>query len=81
MSRHPAEPLARPGAPGAVYCDDLKLQPDNAALREWRIRSWRERIAPEGYSLHGDPRRWEQTRYARAELSELGEKLLGSRPW
>ncbi|UUZ46763.1 hypothetical protein LP420_23340 [Massilia sp. B-10] len=22
VSRHPAEPLARPGAPGAVYCDD-----------------------------------------------------------
>ncbi|SHH56412.1 phytanoyl-CoA dioxygenase family protein [Massilia sp. CF038] len=65
----------------AQYIAMMPAQPDNAALKEWRIRAWRERLAPEGYSLHGDPRRWEQTRYARAELSELGEKLLGSRPW
>jgi hypothetical protein len=65
----------------AQYIAMMPAQPDNAALKEWRIRSWRERLAPEGYSLHGDPRRWEQTRYARAELSELGERLLGSRPW
>jgi len=65
----------------AQYIAMMPAQPDNAALREWRTRAWDQRLAPEGYSLHGDPRRWEQTRYARAELNELGEKLLGSRPW
>lgn len=65
----------------AQYIAMMPAQPHDAALREWRVRAWRERLAPEGYSLHGDPRRWEQTRYARAQLSELGEKLLGSRPW
>ena len=54
---------------------------DNTALREWRINSWRNRIAPEGYAFPGDPRGWEQTRYGTAELSELGKKLLGLENW
>ena len=29
----------------------------------------------------GDPRNWEQTKYSRAKLSSLGEKLLGSKKW
>ena len=65
----------------AQYIAMMPAQPDNAALKEWRIRSWRERLAPEGFSLHGDPRAWERTRYATAQLDALGARLLGLCPW
>jgi ectoine hydroxylase-related dioxygenase (phytanoyl-CoA dioxygenase family) len=65
----------------AQYISMAPAQEENEALREWRITSWRERRAPEGHAFPGDPRNWEQLRYARAELSELGEKLLGLRSW
>ena len=54
---------------------------DNEDLRNWRINSWKHRIAPEGYAFPGDPRKWEQTKYERAALSELGEKILGLKNW
>jgi hypothetical protein len=54
---------------------------DNEPLREWRINSWKHRIAPEGYAFPGDPRKWEQTKYQTASLSPLGKKLLGLNPW
>ena len=59
----------------------MPAQEEDASLREWRVNSWRERIAPEGYAFPGDPRNWEQTKYEKAELSELGEKLLGLKNW
>jgi hypothetical protein len=65
----------------AQYISMMPAQYENAALRDWRIRSWRERLAPAGFSLHGDPRQWERTRYGTAQLNDLGEKLLGLRPW
>ena len=65
----------------AQYISMMPAEEDNEALRQWRIMSWRERQAPEGYAFPGDPRNWEKTRYERAELSELGEKLLGLRSW
>ncbi|MBD2752109.1 phytanoyl-CoA dioxygenase family protein [Spirosoma validum] len=65
----------------AQYISMMPAEEDNEALRQWRITSWRDRKAPEGYAFPGDPRNWEQTRYERAELSELGEKLLGLRNW
>ena len=65
----------------AQYISMMPAQENNEELRQWRIRSWRERQAPEGYAFPGDPRGWERTRYGTAELSELGEKLLGSRNW
>ncbi len=65
----------------AQYISMMPAQEDNAALRQWRIDSWRERRAPEGYAFPGDPRGWEQTRYATAELSPLGRKLLGLDSW
>lgn len=65
----------------AQYISMMPAQEDDVALRQWRIASWRDRIAPEGYAFPGDPRNWEQTRYERAKLSELGEKLLGLRSW
>jgi hypothetical protein len=65
----------------AQYISMMPAEEDNDALREWRIASWRDRIAPEGYAFPGDPRRWEQTRYSTAELSPLGRKLLGLDRW
>ena len=65
----------------AQYISMMPAQGDNEALKEWRINSWKHRIAPEGYAFPGDPRNWEQTRYERAELTALGKKLLGLNDW
>lgn len=65
----------------AQYISMMPAEEDNDSLREWRINSWRNRIAPEGYAFPGDPRKWEQTKYPTAELNELGEKILGLTKW
>lgn len=65
----------------AQYISMMPAQEDNETLRTWRINSWKHRIAPEGYAFPGDPRNWEQTKYETAQLSELGEKLLGLKKW
>ncbi|MGE0102048.1 MAG: phytanoyl-CoA dioxygenase family protein [Blastocatellales bacterium] len=65
----------------AMYITMFPAQEENEELRQWRISSWRDRIAPEGMAFPGDPRKWEQTRYRRAELNGLGEKLLGLQSW
>ena len=65
----------------AQYVSMMPAQEENEALRQWRISSWRDRRPPEGYAFPGDPRNWEATRYPRAVLTELGEKLLGLRSW
>ena len=65
----------------AQYISMMPAQEDDEQLRQWRITSWQERRAPEGYAFPGDPRRWEQTKYETAELSDLGKKLLGLDKW
>ncbi|MCC5936655.1 MAG: phytanoyl-CoA dioxygenase family protein [Lunatimonas sp.] len=65
----------------AQYVSMMPAENHNNALREWRIRSWQERLTPEGYAFPGDPRNWEKNRYPQAELTELGRKLLGVDPW
>lgn len=65
----------------AQYISMMPAEEDNEALRQWRITSWRDRIAPQGYAFPGDPRAWEQTRYKTAALNELGKKLLGLENW
>ena len=65
----------------AQYISMMPAEEDNEPLRQWRVNSWKKRIAPEGYAFPGDPRRWEQARYERADLTELGEKLLGLKNW
>ena len=65
----------------AQYISMMPAEEENEALRAWRIQSWKERKAPEGYAFPGDPRNWEQTRYPTAELNELGKKLLGLETW
>ncbi len=65
----------------AQYISMMPAEEENQALKEWRIQSWKNRIAPEGHAFPGDPRNWEQTKYQTALLSALGEKLLGARSW
>jgi len=65
----------------AQYISMMPAEEDNEALKQWRINSWKNRIAPEGYAFPGDPRNWEQEKYETAKLSPLGEKLLGLKSW
>jgi hypothetical protein len=65
----------------AQYISMFPAQEHNEALRESRISQWSERIPPDGEAFPGDPRNWEQTKYSRAVLTELGEKLLGLKKW
>jgi Phytanoyl-CoA dioxygenase (PhyH) len=65
----------------AQYISMMPAEEDNETLRQWRIASWQERRAPEGYAFPGDPRNWEQIKYGPAVLSLLGKKLLGLEKW
>jgi hypothetical protein len=65
----------------AQYIAMTPADESNLALRETRITSWRDREPPQGFAFPGDPRGWEKTRYDRAALTPLGEKLLGLRSW
>ena len=65
----------------AQYISMMPAEEENIALKEWRINSWKNRIAPEGHAFPGDPRNWEQTKYNTAKLSTLGERLLGLKSW
>lgn len=65
----------------AQYISMMPAEEDNEDMVNWRVNSWRQRIAPEGYAFPGDPRNWEQTQYGTAELSPLGKKLLGLERW
>jgi len=65
----------------AQYISMMPAEEDNQAMRDWRVNSWKNSIAPEGYAFPGDPRNWEQTKYKQAKLSPLGEKLLGLKKW
>lgn len=65
----------------AQYISMMPAEEDNEERRQWRISSWRERRAPEGYAFPGDPRGWEQKKYNTAELTPLGRKLLGLDQW
>lgn len=65
----------------AQYISMTPAEEENKSLKEWRIQSWKNRIAPEGYAFPGDPRNWEQTKYPQAKLTKLGKKLLGLEKW
>jgi hypothetical protein len=65
----------------AQYISMYPADENNAEVRQKRIRSWRDRESPQGYAFPGDPREWEKCRYERANLTELGERLLGLRSW
>lgn len=65
----------------AQYISMMPAEEDNEELRQWRINSWRNRVAPSGYAFPGDPRDWERTKYKTALLSDHGKKLLGLEKW
>jgi Phytanoyl-CoA dioxygenase (PhyH) len=65
----------------AQYISMMPAEENNEALRNWRIESWKNRIAPEGYAFPGDPRNWEQKKYNTAKLNKLGKQLLGLENW
>jgi len=65
----------------AQYISMMPAEEDNIELKDWRINSWKYRIAPSGYAFPGDPRNFEQLKYPRAILNELGDKLLGLKKW
>lgn len=54
---------------------------ENQTEREERVRLWREMEPPNRPDFPGDPRDWEKKNASSAVLTELGEKLLGSKPW
>ena len=65
----------------AQYISMMPAEEENQELKDWRINSWKNRVAPLGYAFPGDPRNWEQEKYKTAELSKLGKKLLGLDNW
>ena len=65
----------------AQYISMAPATPEEQELVDWRTKSWSERLPARGHAFPGDPRNWEQTRYERAKLTPLGEKLLGKVAW
>ena len=65
----------------AQYITIFPAQEDDEAMRQERISLWRERKSPDRRAFPGDPRGWEIERNATAQLTPLGEKLLGLRSW
>ncbi|HSC81924.1 MAG TPA: phytanoyl-CoA dioxygenase family protein [Chitinolyticbacter sp.] len=65
----------------AQYISFTPAGEDDQELRDWRIGSWYRREPARGYAFPGDPREWEKTRYPRAQLTPLGERILGLRNW
>lgn len=65
----------------AQYISMSPAEEEDIEARESRIRSWREREAPNRMAFPGDPRGWEKTRYTTARLSGLGRRLLGLDSW
>ena len=78
IGQNVAHARTRDKARMAQYIAMLPAREDDEAARQWRIRCWRERLAPQGYSLHGDAR---GARYDAASLTPLGERLLGLASW
>ena len=65
----------------AQYISMKPAQEENEELRQWRIKSWRDRLAPPGMAFPGDPRELEIKYGKTAVLTELGKRLLGSENW
>jgi ectoine hydroxylase-related dioxygenase (phytanoyl-CoA dioxygenase family) len=65
----------------AQYISMMPAEEENKSLKQWRINSWKKKIAPEGYAFPGDPRKLEKIKYKTAKLNSLGKKLLGINKW
>lgn len=64
----------------AQYIAMVPADEDNEEMRQWRINAWKNKHVPEGHAFPGDPLKRE-SKQPIAELSELGEKLLGLKKW
>jgi ectoine hydroxylase-related dioxygenase (phytanoyl-CoA dioxygenase family) len=64
----------------AQYVAMMPAQEHNDELRQWRINSWQNREAMQGYAFPGDLLEREKKNPV-AELSPLGKKLLGLDKW
>ncbi len=51
----------------------MPAQEDDEALRQWRIRSWKEREAPQGYAFPGDSELGE-TQIRNCRIERIGQK-------
>lgn len=65
----------------AQYISMHPAEYEDEAERTERVRLWKDMEPPARPDFPGDPRDWEKTNAETAKLTELGEKLLGSRPW
>ena len=65
----------------AQYISMHPAEYDDEPNRLERIRLWRELDHPKRDAFPGDPRNWEKHHATTAELTPLGEKLLGLQPW
>jgi ectoine hydroxylase-related dioxygenase (phytanoyl-CoA dioxygenase family) len=66
----------------AQYVSMMPALNNNKALTESRVNSWKKLEVPEwDDSFIGDKNEPESSRYSTAELTELGEKLLGVKRW
>ncbi|MGI5336018.1 phytanoyl-CoA dioxygenase family protein [Streptomyces sp. CA-181903] len=70
------------GVRAVQYLSMMPALENHRALRASRIASWRDLSTPDwNATLLGDAVRHESLRYGRAELNDLGAKLLGLRTW
>lgn len=65
----------------AQYISMFPAEFDHEAERQERIRQWRDLDHPQRPDFPGDPREWERNNTTTATLTDLGEKLLGSKAW
>ncbi|MFI9362784.1 phytanoyl-CoA dioxygenase family protein [Kitasatospora sp. NPDC053057] len=70
------------GVRSVQYLSMMPALEEAEPLRRSRVESWHTLATPDwNRTLVGDADRPEALRYGRAELTELGEKLLGLRSW
>src|SRR5690606_13402222 len=65
----------------AQYISMFPANEDDETERAERINMWRNLEHPLRAAFPGAPRDWEKHNARKAELSPLGEKLLGLRSW
>ncbi|MGK4580720.1 phytanoyl-CoA dioxygenase family protein [Kitasatospora sp. HPMI-4] len=65
----------------AQYISMSPALEDNLALKANRVRFWHDRVPPHEHEQPGKYRKLEREMYGRAELTPLGERLLGLTSW
>ncbi len=65
----------------AQYVSMHPAEEDNDSERQERVHLWRNLEHPKREAFPGDPRAWEKQNATTAELTPLGEKLLGLKSW